>query len=269
MLSPASRMPTLFIPHGGGPCFFMDPPQEDPRRWDSMAAYLRGLVTRLPERPKALLLISAHWEAPRPTLNVAANPELLFDYYGFPEHTYRLAYPAPGAPDLADRAAGLLASAGIQVDREAARGWDHGVFIPMLLAAPGADLPILQISLCDSLDPAEHLALGRALAPLRDDGVLMIGSGLSYHNLRQFGSRGADEASEAFDAWLALAVADPARREDELERWALAPFARFVHPREEHLLPLMVVAGAAAGEPGLRDYSDHVMGKAVSGFRFG
>jgi len=223
----------------------------------------------LPAKPKAILLISGHWETQRPTLNIAANPPLLFDYYGFPEHTYRLTYPAPGAPWLADRVKGLLESAGMPVDTDASRGWDHGVFIPLMLIYPDADVPILQLSLQENLDPADHLAMGRALAPLRDEGVLIIGSGMSYHNLRRFfDASGASEA-EQFDDWLTTAALDPATRDEALANWSKAPFARACHPREEHLIPMMVAAGAADGEAGSRTFNDHIFAKAVSGFQFG
>jgi aromatic ring-opening dioxygenase catalytic subunit (LigB family) len=263
------RQPTLFIPHGGGPCFFMDPPPSAPHLWDRMAAYLRGIAGGLPAPPRAILLISGHWEAERATLNIADKPSLLFDYYGFPEHTYHLTYPAPGAPWLADRVASLLEGAGMPTDAETARGWDHGVFIPLLLMFPAADTPILQLSLRADLDPAAHLAMGRALAPLRDEGVLIVGSGMSYHNNRAFFATEGNEGAERFDAWLTQSVAEPAGREAALNNWSHAPFARACHPREEHLLPLMVAAGAAAGEPGAHAFSDRLFGKAVSGFQFG
>lgn len=265
----ATRLPTLFIPHGGGPCFFMDPPPAAPELWVKMGDYLRAIADGLPARPKAILIVSGHWETERPTLNVAAEPALLFDYYGFPEHTYRLAYPAPGAPELAGRVRGLLGEAGFPTDVEAERGLDHGVFVPLMLVYPQADVPVLQLSLQQDLDPAEHLAIGRALAPLREEGVLIVGSGMSYHNLRDFFSpRGTAEA-EAFDAWLTGALADPQGRDEALSAWSRAPGARACHPREEHLLPLMVAAGAATGEPGVRTFSDRLLGKAVSGFQFG
>jgi aromatic ring-opening dioxygenase catalytic subunit (LigB family) len=268
----ASRLPTLFIPHGGGPCFSMEPAAGLPRDlWDGMGAYLRGLADAVGQRPKAVLMVSGHWETPRPTLNIGAQPPLLFDYYGFPEHTYRLSYPAPGAPDLADRVAGLLDAAGFTPDVEAARGFDHGVFVPLMLVYPDADIPVLQLSLQENLDPAQHLAIGAALAPLRDEGVLIVGSGMSYHNLRElFSGRGDDEA-QAFDTWLTEAATDPdpAVRAAKLTAWEIAPGARAAHPQAEHLLPLMVAAGAAGNDPGARTYSDHLLGKALSGFQFG
>jgi aromatic ring-opening dioxygenase catalytic subunit (LigB family) len=268
-----ARQPTLFIPHGGGPCFFMDPPPNDPHAWDAMAAHLRGIAASLPARPRAILVISAHWEMPRPTVASAERPALLFDYYGFPEHTYRLRYPAPGSPALAARVRTLLADAGIASDENAERGYDHGVFVPFLLAFPGADIPVVPLSLQADLDPAAHLAIGRALAPLRDEGVLIVGSGMSYHNLRRFWSTDAHdiEAAYAFDAWLAESIETPhaATRDARLEAWERAPGARSAHPRSEHLLPLMVAAGAAGVDRGRRSYADRVFGKAVSGFSFG
>jgi len=251
----------------------MDPPPNDPHAWDAMAAYLRGIATSLPAKPRAILVISAHWETPRPTVMTAARPSMLFDYYGFPEHTYKLDYPAPGSPELASRVRALLAGAGIASDADDARGYDHGVFVPFLLMFPDADIPVVQLSLRADLDPAAHVAIGRALAPLRDEGVLIVGSGMSYHNLRRFWSTDVQdvEGARAFDAWLAETVesADASAREANLVAWANAPGARTAHPRSEHLLPLMVAAGAGGADAGHRAYSDRVFGKAVSGFRFG
>jgi aromatic ring-opening dioxygenase catalytic subunit (LigB family) len=258
------RQPTLYIPHGGGPCFFME--WDPPDTWDRMGAWLRGLAAELP-RPKAVLVVSAHWEEAEFTLTGHPHPPLIYDYYGFPEHTYRLEYPAPGAPGLADQARGLLAAAGFPARVDAARGYDHGVFIPFKLILPQADIPIVQLSLRQGLDPGEHLRMGAALAPLREQGVLIVGSGMSYHNLRAFGPSAAG-VSAGFDAWLAETAAAP-DRERRLARWDEAPGARAAHPREEHLLPLMVAAGAAAGEPGKRIFDDRVMGATVSAIRFG
>ena len=271
--SVSARQPTLFIPHGGGPCFFMDPPAGDPHAWDAMAAYLRGILASLETRPRAILVISAHWEAARPTVASHPQPSLLFDYYGFPEHTYRLKYPAPGSPVLAARVRSLLAEAGIASDDDAQRGFDHGVFVPFLLAFPDADIPVVPLSLRADLDPAAHLAIGRALAPLRDEGVLIVGSGMSYHNLREFWSTREQDVEDAarFDAWLTAAVEHPesAARDAALTTWASAPGARASHPRSEHLLPLMVAAGAGGADRGRRTYTDRVFGKAISGFQFG
>ncbi len=273
MNSANPRLPAVFIPHGGGPCFFMDPPANAPQLWDGMAAYLRSIDTAVGERAKAILVISAHWEAAHPTVNSGAHPGMLFDYYGFPERTYRLSYPAPGSPDLAARVRTLLGAGEIESEEDAERGYDHGVFVPFLLMYPNADIPVVQLSLQAGLDPAAHLAMGRALEPLRDEGVLIIGSGMSYHNLREFFAADARtvQASEQFDAALTRAVedADPAAREAQLLAWKQMPAALACHPRAEHLLPLMVVAGAAGADRGRRTYNDRIFGKAVSAFQFG
>jgi aromatic ring-opening dioxygenase catalytic subunit (LigB family) len=267
------RRPTLFICHGGGPWPFMDAAEVGrPAMWGGLDAYLRGLDASLHSRPKAVLCISGHWEEAEPTLNVAARPPMLYDYYGFPPHTYEIRYPAPGAPELAARVRGLLADAGIAAGEEGARGYDHGVFIPLMLVYPQADVPILQLSLKVGLDPAAHLAVGRALAPLRDEDVLIVGSGLSFHNLRALFIEDprAIAAAEAFDAWLGAArEAEAPARDAALARWSEAPAARFCHPREEHLLPLMVAAGAGGADRGVRVYAERVLGKPMSGFQFG
>ncbi len=263
------RLPTLFIPHGGGPCFFVDPPQGQPRIWDGLAAYLRGIDASLGERPKAVLAISGHWEAPRPTLNVAEKPHLLYDYYGFPESTYSLKYPVAGAAPFAPRVRALLEVAGFETDIEAKRGLDHGIFVPFMLIYPRADVPILQLSLQHSLDAGLHLRIGKALEPLREQGILIVGSGMSYHNLAAMFSGRGGEASAAFDEWLGAAVADPATREQKLQEWRQAPGGRESHPREEHLMPLMVAAGAAGADLGVRAFGESIDGKRISGFQFG
>jgi len=248
----------------------MDPPPRAPHAWDRMAEYLRGIADSVGTRPQAVLVISAHWEAADPTVGSAPNPPLIFDYQGFPEHTYQLEYPAPGSPELAARVRDLLTHAGIASQEDATRGFDHGVFVPFLLMYPDADIPVVQLSLRADLDPAAHIAIGQALAPLRDEGVLIVGSGMSYHNLREFWSDDTEPAQH-FDAWLSDAVedADPASRDRKLAAWSQAPAAHAAHPRSEHLLPLMVAAGAGGKDRGRRTYSDQVFGKAVSGFQFG
>ncbi|RYD65819.1 MAG: dioxygenase [Sphingomonadales bacterium] len=264
-------LPTLFIPHGGGPCFFMDPAGGPPDpTWQPMEAYLSQLIGSLQEKPRAILLVSGHWEETDVTVHVGSGQPLLYDYGGFPEHTYRLRWDAPSAPDVALRAKALLEAAGYPIGVERERGWDHGVFIPMKVAVPGADIPLAQMSLRRDLDAAAHIAIGRALAPLRDEGVLIVGSGMSFHNLRMRGEA-ATAASDEWDAALVDAVtdADPAQRADRVAAWDRLPHARFAHPREEHLLPLMVALGAGADDVAVCDYRDHVLGWAVSGFRFG
>ncbi len=259
------RQPSFFIPHGGGPCFFM----EDPTGvWTSMAAFLRSLPARLPASPKAILVVSGHWETPGFAFTGAASPSLLYDYYGFPADTYELKYAAPGAPALASRAADLLETAGIPSDVDPARGLDHGVFVPFKVAFPDAVIPIVEMSVQVGLDPAAHLAAGHALAVLRDEGVLIVGSGMSFHNMRGYGDPRFTAPSEQFDAWLReTAQLLGAARAQRLERWESAPSARLSHPRAEHLLPLMVAAGAADGA-GETVFSDLVLKTAISGFRF-
>ena len=261
--------PTVYLPHGGGPCFFMDWKMGPADTWDRTAAYLRGLVEGLPVRPKALLVVSAHWEAKLPTITTAPSPKLLYDYSGFPPHTYELTWPAPGDPALAARVQAVLRSAGIESAADPDRGLDHGVFIPLKLSVPGADIPTVQLSLVAGLDPAAHLAMGQALAPLRSEGVLIVGSGMSYHDMRGFMQPASLERSKTFDTWLADTVALPApQRDAKLKGWARAPEGRACHPREEHLLPLMVVAGAAGDDRGRVAFSDEVMGVRVSAHHF-
>jgi aromatic ring-opening dioxygenase catalytic subunit (LigB family) len=259
------RQPTFFIPHGGGPCFFMPDPAGN---WTGMEAFLRSLPARLPAPPKALLVVSGHWETKGFAFTGAARPFLLYDYYGFPKHTYDLRYDAPGAPALAEKAAALLTAAGLPaaVDRE--RGLDHGVFVPLKVAFPGADIPVVEMSVELGLDPALHLAAGRALASLRDEGVLIVASGMSFHNMRGYGDARFTDPSEQFDGWLSESVAlDPAARAQRLTAWEQAPAARLSHPQAEHLLPLMVAAGAAEGA-GAKIYGEHVMKAAIAGFEF-
>lgn len=264
-------LPTMFIPHGGGPCFFMDPAGGPPDpMWRPMQDYLAGLIATLPERPRAILMISGHWETRDVTVHVGDGQPLTYDYGGFPPHTYRLQWPSRGDAGVARRAAGLLEAAGFATAEESVRGWDHGVFIPMMVAVPDADIPLVQMSLRADLDPAAHIAMGRALAPLRDEGVLIIGSGMSFHNLRQRGEHVTAMADE-WDAALTAAVTDPdpARRALRVAAWDTLPHARFAHPEAEHLLPLMVALGAGGDDAAARDYRDVVMGWVVSGYRFG
>ena len=262
--------PSIYLPHGGGPCFFMDPPADDPNRWVAMGEYLRDLPAMLPQRPDALLIVSGHWEMNKPTVLAAPHPDLLYDYSGFPPHTYKLTYPAPGAPDLAAKVRGLLAEAGIESDAATERGYDHGIFIPMKVAFPDADIPILQLSLQRGLDPAQHIAIGKALAPLRAQNILIIGSGLSFHNLPGLGDPRLNAPAEAFDRWLTDTLCDGPveEREAKLEQWSTAPGARVSHPREEHLLPLMVAAGAGTGAAGHHAFSGKIWNKAVSAYHF-
>ncbi|AKT41118.1 DODA-type extradiol aromatic ring-opening family dioxygenase [Chondromyces crocatus] len=263
------RLPVAFLPHGGGPWPFVEMGL-DRNEVDRLVQYLRGVRALPATPPKAVLVVSAHWEEPVPTVMTAARPPLYYDYYGFPPASYELTWPAPGDPTLAARVQALLGTAGFQTAANDERGFDHGTFIPLKLTYPDANLPTVQLSLKRGLDPAEHLAMGRALAPLRDEGVFILGSGMSYHNMRGFRDPRALPISEAFDAWLGeTAALDPKARDQRLSQWSQAPGARLVHPREEHLLPLMVVAGAAGADRGTTAYNDVFMGVRLSAYHFG
>ncbi len=266
------RMPTLFVTHGGGPWPLMDLPMMPASETGPLLAYLKGLGDGLPALPKALLVVSAHWERPVPTIQTAEKPPMLFDYYGFPEQAYQLSYPAPGAPVVAKRVRGLLQAAGFETAEDGERGFDHGVYVPLLPAFGASNIPTLQLSLLSSLHAETHIGLGRALAPLRDEGVLIVGSGNSYHNLRALlrGNSAAIPAGEPFDAWLQAAVtASPAVRDQQLIDWTSAPHARVVHPREEHLLPLHVAAGAAGEDRGAVAWEGRMGGAKLTAVRFG
>lgn len=269
MTAPHTRLPVVYFPHGGGPWPFVDVGFGDRAELDQLAGYLRSLPAALPVKSRALLVISAHWEEPVLTVMTGERPPLYYDYYGFPPESYTLTWPAPGDPALAARVRELLGAAGFATAEDASRGFDHGTFVPLKLAYPAADVPAVQLSLRRGLDPAEHVAIGRALAPLRDEGIFVVGSGMSYHNLRAFGPAGR-APSEAFDAWLGETIALPApARAERLAQWSKAPAARLAHPREEHLLPLMVIAGAAGDDAGRTGYNGTLLGLRLSGYHFG
>lgn len=270
---PAPRLPSYFISHGGGPWPWM---AEMAETMAELAASLRRIAAEVAAGhggpPRAVLSISGHWEAPVFTAMATSQPGMVYDYHGFPEHTYRIRYPAPGAPAVAQRITELLQRAGIAAAQSSTQGYDHGTFAPLAVMYPQAEVPVLQLSLKHGYSPEEHLAAGRALAPLRDEGVLIVGSGLSFHNLRLRGPQ-AVAPSAAFDAWLHETLDDspPAERSARLLRWAQAPAARIAHPQEDHLLPLMVALGAAENEKATTVYQEVMAwtGWKVSSWRFG
>ena len=260
-------LPTHFISHGGGPWPWVP---NMARELEPLAVSLRQISAELHQKPKAVLMISGHWETESFAVMHCKRPRMVYDYHGFPPETYELSYPAPGAPELAEDVAQRLHQAGLPTRLDDAMGYDHGTFVPMALIYPEADVPLLQVSLQKGYDPEKHWKMGRALAPLRDEGVLIIGSGLSYHNLRQFGPK-AKVPSEAFDAWLheTLALPPEARREAILN-WEQAPYARECHAKEDHLAPLFAALGAAEGATAQRTYhqKDIFGGVTASSYRF-
>lgn len=262
------RMPVAFLPHAGGPVTHVEmgvPTSE----LEPLAAYWRSVRALPATKPKAVLVVSAHWEARVPTVMSSPHPPMLYDYYGFPPDSYAITWPAPGDPKLAARVRELLERAGFATAEDRERGFDHGTFTPLKQTYPDADLPVVQLSLKAGLDAAEHLRIGRALAPLRDEGVFLIGSGDTFHNLRSFGPA-AYEPSLKFNEWLSQAMTgEPAERDRQLTQWASAPFARLCHPREEHLIPLMVIAGAAGSDVGVVTWSGTFLGTQQTGYHFG
>lgn len=264
------KLPTYFISHGGGPWPYMPEMRSSN---EVLAASLADIPRQLGTKPKAILMVSAHWVT-QGGFQVTSNPRppMIYDYYGFPEHTYSIQYPAPGSSALAERVQTLLRQAGHPIEQDATRGFDHGAYVPAFVMYPEADVPMVQLSIERHYDPERHLALGRALAPLRDEGILILGSGLSYHNLRQIYG-GGSVASAQFDAWLQDAVvkSSPQQRTALLRNWESAPAARLAHPQEDHLIPLMVATGAAELEPAVAVYheANAFANITASSFRFG
>jgi aromatic ring-opening dioxygenase catalytic subunit (LigB family) len=238
--------------------------------FDPLEASLIAVRRELGEMPRAILMISGRWEADRFLASSAARPPMLYDYGGFPEHTYRIRYDAPGDPALAEQVRALLERGGMATGLDPKRGFDHGTFSLMYPAYPEANMPVVQLALRFDLDPADHIRVGELIAPLRDEGVVIIGSGFSFHNFR---SVTAAASSAVFDGWLedTLVGASPEERLDRLIHWNDAPAARAAHSREDHLLPLMVAVGAAGDDVGIRVYHqpDFMGAITASSYRFG
>jgi len=230
-------LPAIFLSHGAPTLPLVDAPARD---------FLAGLGASLP-RPTAIVVISAHWETAAPMVNSVAKNETIHDFYGFPKALYEMSYPAPGDAALAERISDLLCAAGLQSSVDTKRGLDHGAWVPLLLAYPGADIPVLQVSVQSHLGPAHHHQLGRALAPLRAEGVLIIGSGSFTHDLRRFRGQAMDAPATpdviAFADWMDKALREE-RVSDLLTYRSRAPHAADEHPTEEHLLPLFAAMGA-------------------------
>lgn len=237
---------SLFLSHGAGPM-----PLLGDAGHQEMVSCLETIASSIP-KPDALLVISAHWEAAEPVITAGRSPALIYDYYGFPEASYHIQYPCAGSPELAGEIHKLLENTGIEAGLDAARGFDHGVFVPLKIMYPDADIPCVQLSLVGTLDPSRHIEIGRAIRPLGKKNVLIIGSGFSFHNMKAFSTPNTLESQQlnrAFEEWLELTCCSSDYSEDEraklLVRWSDAPGARYCHPREEHLLPLHVCYGVA------------------------
>lgn len=263
-----SLLPTFFVSHGGGPWPWM---KEFGNAYDNLAKSLKDIPASLTEQPKALLVVTAHWEAVDFTVSGSAKPGMIYDYYGFPDYTYQIEYPAPGQPELAKQVIELLSQHDIKARNDSQRGYDHGTFTPLAVMYPQANIPVVQLSLKANLNTEQHYAAGRALRSLREQGVLIIGSGLSYHNLRHFDAS-ATAPSKEFDDWLyeTLMMDDEEARHQRLNHWQQAPSARIAQPREEHLLPLWVALGAASDGKARRVYYENKLfgGITASSYRF-
>jgi 4,5-DOPA dioxygenase extradiol len=255
----------IYFSHGGGPL-----PILGDESHKAMVDFMLKLPLQL-RKPDLILVISAHWEESAATLLGAQNPTMFYDYYGFPDEAYKINYPAPGSPELAHRIAGLLKKNNISASIDFQRGFDHGLFIPLKLMYPQADIPSIQLSLVRGLKPDAHLALGRALRELMQENILVIGSGFSFHNMRAFSWQGGNEpdvANDAFQNWLIKVCAGAipqSEREQSLIEWEKAPSARYCHPREEHLMPLHVCLGMANKSAKLL-FDDRILGKRAVAF---
>ncbi|GAB58023.1 DODA-type extradiol aromatic ring-opening family dioxygenase [Rheinheimera nanhaiensis] len=261
----SSLAPVFYLPHGGGPL----PLLADPHHL-ALTQFLTELGDTL-ATPAAILVISAHWENAQPALTATKSPALLFDYSGFPPESYQYRYPAPGAPALANEIAAALQQHGFAAQLDNNRGWDHGVFVPLMLLRPQADVPVLQLSLLKSLDPMQHIALGEAIAFLRQKNVLIIGSGMSFHNMRAFFQPDLVSLPQvaAFNQYLIDSLNSVLSYDEQATRlsaWLDAPYARLMHPREEHLLPLHVCFGAAKGSRAKLLFQHEVIQREVLAF---
>lgn len=262
--SPLSHR-ALFLSHGGGPM----PLMADTGHRDMVSTLQRiaGIITK----PSAAIIISAHWEMPRPTVTHSQSPPLIYDYHGFPEAAYHLTYPAPGAPALADEIRWQLNKNGFGARLDEHRGFDHGMYVPLKLMYPDADIPCVQLSLIRGLDPAAHIKMGQALAALEFENLLIIGSGFSFHNMEAFFSPSAERThhNNAFQDWLIETCTDrhlsENERKERLVEWEKAPYARYCHPRAEHLLPLHVCYGVS-GRACDQWFEPDIMGVRASTF---
>jgi aromatic ring-opening dioxygenase catalytic subunit (LigB family) len=260
----SSKLPAYFLSHGGGPWPWMDEMRD---AYKITVEELRKIGSQ--HRPKAILMVTAHWETDVFTVSTGLKPEMIYDYGGFPAHTYQIKYPAPGSPEVSSRVLELLQAGGVNVKADPGRGYDHGTFVPLYCLYPEADVPVVQLSIKSSYDPAEHFKVGEFLRPLREEGVLIVGSGLTYHNLRNFFNGRGTEDSRLFEEWLERSLKSSYNlRKDELLHWEKAPRSRESHPREDHLVPLFVIAGVGGEIPGIRIFKDTVYGIEMGSYKF-
>lgn len=255
----SALMPVIYIPHGGGPMPLLGDADHK-----ELIAYLSQIHNNI-ETPKVILMITAHWESHNVSISSSPQPGMIYDYGGFPQETYQYQYPASGEPKVANQIADLFKAKGIKSNLDMNRGYDHGTFVPLMLMYPNAEIPVVQMSLLRSLNPKEHIKIGEALSTLREQGVLIVGSGMSFHNFR-----GSLEESIEFDNWLneTLTANDMEQSKQDLIQWEQAPSARACHAREEHLLPMHVCFGAAMKQntPATRVFSDYLFNRKISAF---
>lgn len=238
------RFPSVFVNHGGGPLPLMGQQPE-------IVAQFKDVTKKwLPTKPDAIVVFSAHWESNPIQITSSIKPSMLYDYSGFPAETYKYQYPAPGSPVLAEKIKRLLDANGIESQLNDKRGFDHGVFIPLMCMYPDADIPVVAVSLHASLSAKRSIEVGNALAPLCNDKILLLGSGYTYHNMQGIfhPSNATYKASSSFNDWLKETITSNNfdERVRKLENWETAPGARESHPREEHLLPLLTIAATAS-----------------------
>lgn len=263
----SKTQPTFFLSHGGGPWPWL---RKEMPFLDGLHQSLKDVVMSLAEKPRAIVIVSGHWEEDEFTIMSNPQPPMIYDYYGFPEHTYKIKYAAPGSPKLALRIKAVLGENSISTSLNPERGFDHGVYSLLYPMYPDADIPVVQVSMKNDFNPTEHFRLGMALSSLRREGVLIIGSGNLFHNLREM--QRSRIQSELFDSWIRKVVLsqDLKFRNEEILNWESAPFARYCHPREDHLVPLFVALGAAHQDFGTLIFGEPLMGRvSVSSFRFG
>lgn len=261
-----SKVNIAFISHGGGPMPLLNDPSHA-----ELVTYLKSLASTF-VKPKAILLVSAHWEGTVATITASSKPGMIYDYSGFPAAAYQIQYPSPGEPELANLVLQTLLNAEIPAKLDHQRGYDHGAYVPLTLMYPEADIPVIQLSLLHNLNSAQHLAIGKALRGLDYDNLLVIGSGFSFHNMSEFFAPDTEERREknrAFEHWLHCTLSDlnssESERWDKMTNWLDAPNARYCHPREEHLLPLHICYGLA-GRKSDEHQSVTVLNKQSSSF---